>query len=147
MPSTVYSKANNSNASIQNSPYEMPRRSDGQHKSASYQVDELFIRTIAIGLIEVLYGARTPTQLARWVNDKTYRDLERRAALVRQQLSTGGTINRVPFAIATVKMSYLHHNRISSVVIVHFPNRVRAITLDLILLQSGRPRIETLTLI
>lgn len=118
------------------------------HKANSgYKLDERFVRAITIGMIEVLYGIRSPNQLARWLSDKTFRDLERRAALVRQQLSTGGSVNRAPFAIASVMTSHLQQDRVSSVAIVKFPGRARAVALEIVELPSGRPRIEALILI
>lgn len=108
---------------------------------------EHFIRAVVTGILEVLCGLRQAEQLARWVNDQTYRQLVHHSTHTRDTTSTEHQRHRTPFVVGTVKIKKFETGHVESSVVVQFPSRTRAVAVHLIELHSGRLRVENICLL
>ncbi|MEZ3160000.1 Rv3235 family protein [Microbacterium sp. BWT-B31] len=90
------------------------------------------LRNLTLGVLEVFAGVRDVDQLARWLNEDSYRKLVTRANLAARARSARGVpASRPVHAILSVRHSSPVDGVTEGVVIVAGPARTRAVAMRL----------------
>lgn len=90
------------------------------------------LTNLAHCVIEAYAGARDLEQLARWVTDDVYRNLEKRVVLAsRARRARGVAAQRPVFSIGNIHMYEPIDGAVEAVVMVHQRHRSRALAIRL----------------
>lgn len=92
----------------------------------------MLVENLATGVVEVLGGVRDLEQLGRWLSEGVYRHLLRRAVIAARSRSARGYAPARPFAsVGSTRITYPAGNVVEATVLLHGPNRTRAVALRL----------------
>lgn len=104
-----------------------------QHTPADALPDPVpLLRGLAQGVLEVLAGVREAEQLARWLNEDSFRKLVVRSNLAARARSARGTpATRPVFRILSLRHSSPAESVLEATLVVAGPGRVRAVAVRL----------------
>lgn len=92
----------------------------------------MLIENLAAGVVEVLGGVRDLEQLGRWLSEGVYRHLLRRSIIAARGRAARGQAPARPFAgIGGIRITYPAGNVVEATVLLHGPNRTRAVAIRL----------------
>ncbi|MFJ8895838.1 Rv3235 family protein [Leifsonia sp. NPDC102414] len=90
------------------------------------------VANLALCVVEILAGARNIDQLSRWVSDDVFIHLLRRSAIAaRTRRLTGATVQRPRLLVGDPVVARPLDGVVEAVVLVHQPNRSRAVAIRL----------------
>jgi uncharacterized SAM-binding protein YcdF (DUF218 family) len=92
----------------------------------------MLVENLAAGVVEVLGGVRDLEQLGRWLSEGVYRHLLRRAIIASRGRDARGQGPARPFAhVGGTRITYPAGNVVEATVLLHGPNRTRAVAIRL----------------
>ncbi|MBF4463374.1 3-hydroxyacyl-CoA dehydrogenase [Rathayibacter sp. VKM Ac-2878] len=93
---------------------------------------EPVLARLTLLVLEIMEGSRDIDQIARWLSDEVYTNLQRRVVLAARSRSvTGRTGQRIPFTIGRVLTTEPRDGVIEGVILVHSRIRTRAVAIRL----------------
>jgi hypothetical protein len=92
----------------------------------------MLVENLATGVVEVLGGVRDLEQLGRWLSEGVYRHLLRRAVIASRGRAARGQSPARPFAhVGGTRITFPAGNVVEATVLLHGPNRTRAVAIRL----------------